>query len=620
MRIIALFICTVALYAQTDWPVYGGNLGNTRYSALNQIDTANVARLAQAWIFDTKPPAAAKANRQIEVTPLVVNGVMYLVTAYQSLVALDPETGQQIWMFNHKHLGRPPRGVGYWPGDKDNPPEILFGTFDGFLLAVNAKTGKAVPGFGREGEIDLKVGMKGKFPEVHYGLSGAPVIYKNFAITGSHTQDSPGLGSKGDMRAWDVRTGKLMWTFHSVPRPGETGHDTWLNDGWQDRSGVNAWTTSTVDMQTGTLFATFDSPSFDFYGGDRPGKNLFGNSLVALDANTGKMKWYFQTIHHDIWDWDAPATPTLVEVVRDGRRIPAVIQTGKTGLVFILDRRDGKPIFPVEERPVPKGDVPDEWYSPTQPFPAKIPPLTRLSITRDEIAKVTPEHQKFCEALFDAEGGAHNDGPFTPVGMKPTVVFPGGDGGGNWGSGSVDPKLGYFFLNTKADGAIARMIKPSEAVPPAVKNGLGEDVSANAYIRTGIRAGNGRAIGSFTNPQTGWPCNAPPWGELSAVNYNTGEIAWRIPFGRVEALEAKGVMNTGSFNKGGSVATAGGVLLIGASYDQRFRAYESKTGKLVWETRLGADAQANPITYMGKNGKQYVVVDAGDNVVAFSLP
>jgi glucose dehydrogenase len=548
--------------------------------------------------------------------------VMYLVTAYQSLVALDPETGKLIWTFNHKHVGRPPRGVAYWPGDKDNPPEILFGTADGFLLAVNAKTGKAVPGFGNEGEIDLKVGVKDKdkFPNVHYGLSGAPIIFKNLAITGAHTQDSPGLGSKGDMRAWDARTGKLMWTFHSVPQPGEAGHDTWLNDGWRDRSGVNAWTTSTIDTQTGTLFATFDSPSYDYYGGDRPGQNLFGNSLVAMDANTGKMKWYFQTIHHDIWDWDAPATPTLVEVTKGGQRIPAVIQTGKTGLVFVLDRRDGKPIFPVEERSVPKGDVPGEWYSPTQPFPVT-PPLTRLSITRAEIAKVTPEHQKFCEALWDAEGGAHNDGPFTPVGMKPTVVFPGGDGGGNWGSGSVDPKLGYFFLNTKADGAIAHMVKPSEANSPGGKNGLGEDVTTNAYIRTGVHVGNGgRAIGSFTNPQTGWPCAAPPWGELSAVNYNTGEVAWRIPFGRVDALEAQGIMNTGNFNKGGSVATAGGLLFIGASYDQRFHAYESKTGKLLWQVKLGADALANPITYQGKSGKQYIVVDAGDNVVAFRLP
>jgi glucose dehydrogenase len=619
---IALFSAlafSFALYAQNDWPVYGHDLTNQRYSTLSQINTNNVAKLAQAWSFvpnsNPSPRPAGRGARLgfgFEGTPLVINGVMYLVTSFQSLVALDPETGKQIWVFSHKHAGRPPRGAAYWPGDKDHPPEILFGTYDGFLLAVNAKTGQAIPGFGNEGEIDLKPGMKDKFPNVHYGLSGAPMAYKNLVITGSHTQDSPGLGSKGDMRAWDVRTGKLMWTFHSVPQPGETGHDTWLNDGWIDRSGVNSWTTSTIDTQTGTLYATFDSPSYDLYGGDRPGNNLFGNTLVALDAATGKLKWYFQTIHHDIWDYDAPATPTLVDVVRGGRRIPAVIQTGKTGLIFILDRRDGKPIYPVEERPVPKGDVPTEWYSPTQPFPT-IPPLTRLSITRDEIAKVTPEQQKFCEDLWDSEGGAHNNGPFTPVGMTTTVVFPGADGGGNWGSGTVDTKLGYFFLNTKADGAIAHMVKSSGN---ETKNGQ----SQNAYNRIGVRGPNGQIIGSFSNPQTGWPCNAPPWGELSAVNYNTGEIAWRIPFGRVDELEAKGVMNTGSFNKGGSVATAGGVLFIGASYDSRFHAFESKTGKLLWETKLPAPGEANPVTYMGKNGKQYVAIAAGDTLVAFALP
>ena len=625
MQFTKLLICSIAtvgaIHAQGDWPAYGGDLANTRYSALDQITAQNVMNLAPAWVFDTRSQGSAKANRPAQATPLVVNGVMYVVTAYQSVVALQPETGKQIWVSTHKHSGRPPRGIAYWPGDKTNAPEILFGTWDGFLIALDAKTGQRVSGFGKDGEIDLRVGVKDKFPEVHYGLSGAPVIYKNLAITGSHTQDSPGLGARGDARAWDVRTGKLVWTFHSVPQPGEKGHETWLNDGWQDRSGVNAWTTSTIDAQTGTLFMTFDSPSYDLYGGDRPGNNLFGNSLVALDAATGKVKWHFQTIHHDIWDYDAPATPTLVDVVHDGQRIPAVIQTGKTGLVFILDRRNGKPIYPVEERPVPKGDVPGEWYSPTQPFPLKPPPVTRLSITRDEIAKVTPEQQKFCEALFDAEGGAHNAGPFTPVGMKPTIVFPGGDGGGNWGSGSVDPKLGYFFINTKADGAIARMIKPSDANPPLTKDGLGEDVSSNAYIRTGVRVpGLNRAIGSFSNPNTGWPCQQPPWGELAAVNYNTGDIAWRIPFGRVEALEAKGVMNTGAFNKGGSVATAGGVLFIGATYDQRFHAFESKTGKLLWEVKLAVNAQANPITYRGANGKQYVVVDAGDSILAYALP
>src|SRR5581483_3649235 len=552
------FFAASATHGQTDWPTYGGDLGNTRYSTLVQINTQNVTKLASAWTFDILPAGPAKSNRTPQVTPLVVNDVLYTVTSYQTLVALQPETGKQLWVFTHKHSGRSPRGIAYWPGDGANSPEILFGTGDGFLLAVNAKTGHAIPGFGKDGEIDLKPGMKDKYPNVHYGLSGAPVIYKNLAITGSHTQDSPGLGSRGDARAWDVRTGKLVWTFHSVPQPGEKGHDTWLNDGWKDRSGVNAWTTSSIDMATGTLFMTFDSPSYDFYGGDRPGNDLYGNSLVALDADTGKVKWHFQTIHHDIWDYDAPATPTLVDVVHDGRRISAVIQTGKTGLVFILDRHDGKPIYPIEERAVPKGDTPGEWYSPTQPFPLKPPPLTRLSITRDELAKVTPEQQKFCEALWDAEGGAHNDGPFTPVGMKPTVVFPGADGGGNWGSGSVDPKLGYFFLNTKTDGAIGRMVQPSEENSPAGRNGLGEDVSANAYIRTGIHVeGAKRPVAAFTNPNTGWPCEQPPWGELSAVNYNTGEIAWRVPFGRVDALEAKGIMNTGALNKGGSVATAG---------------------------------------------------------------
>jgi glucose dehydrogenase len=608
---VARFAC-----AASDWPSYGGDVGNTRYAQLDQINAGNVKKLVQAWVFNTRPAAETGTSRPAQATPLVVNGVMYVITAHRSLVALDPQTGKQIWMFTHQHNGRPPRGIAYWPGDKDDPARILFGTADGFLLAVDAKTGKAISGFGNESEVDLKKGMKDRFPDVHYGLSGAPIIYKNLVIVGSHTQDSPGLGSKGDARAFDARTGKLVWTFHSVPQPGETGHETWLNDGWIDRSGVNSWTTGSIDPQTGTLFMTFDSPSYDLYGGDRPGANLFGNTLVALEAATGKLKWYFQTVHHDIWDYDTPATPTLVDVARGGRKIPAVIQSGKTGLVFILDRRDGKPLIPVEERPVPKGDAPGEWYSPTQPFPVKPPPVTRVSITRDELAKVTPEQQKFCEELWDAEGGAHNDGPFTPVGSKPTVVFPGPDGGGNWGSGSVDPKLGYFFVNAKADGAIGKIVKTA---PGETKNGLGEDVSQNAYIRKGVRVG-ARTIGSFSNPQTGWPCNAPPWGELTAINYNTGDIAWRVPFGRVDELEAKGVMNTGSFNKGGSVATAGGVLFIGASYDDRFHAYDSKTGKLLWETKLPARGEANPITYMASNGKQYVVIDARDSIVAFSLP
>jgi quinoprotein glucose dehydrogenase len=623
-KLLLLLVCASAsAFAQNDWPSWGGDPGNSRYSSLSQINTANAAKLNQAWVYDTRPTPGAKGSRTGQATPLVVNGVLYAVTVHQSLVALDPETGREIWVYRHNHPGRPPRGIAYWPGDKDNSARIIFGTFDGFLLAVDAKTGKLFPGFGNNGEIDLKAGMKDekKYPNSHYGLSAAPMVYKNVVITGSHTQDAPSLGPPGDARGWDARTGKLLWTFHSVPKPGEVGHDTWLDvngkPSWEERSGANAWTTGSVDTKTGTVFMTFDSPSTDLYGGDRPGNNLFGNTLVAIDALTGKMKWYFQTTHHDIWDYDEPGPVTLTDVVHDGKSVPAVVLVGKTGLVFVLDRKTGKPILPVEERPVPKGDVPGEWYSPTEPFPVRTPPLTRMSITRDQLAKVTPEQQKFCEALWDAEGGAHNDGPYTPMGMKPTVVFPGADGGGNWGGGSVDTKLDYFFFNVKNDGAIGRMDK--RAVPPGTRDGLGQEVDPNMYARTPVMV-DGRRVGAFTNPQTGWPCEAPPWGELSAVDLKTGEVVWRVPFGRVDDLEAKGVMNTGSFNKGGSVATAGGVLFIGASYDQRFHVYESKTGKLLWETKLPEQAQASPITYMGKNGKQYVAVNADNLIVAFALP
>jgi quinoprotein glucose dehydrogenase len=607
----AAFAVNIAI-AQNDWPVYGRDPGAQRYSPLTQINSGNVSQLVQAWTYDTRTPGAqTKKQRESKTTPLMINNVVYFATPYQSLVAVEPETGKKLWSFDHQHAARTSRGITYWPGNRNSPPTIFFGTEDGFLVAVNARTGKLVPGFAKEGELDLKPGMKGEGLEnAPYGLNGAPGIYKNLVFTGSHLQDYGSYGGRGDIRAWDAATGKLVWTFHTVPQPGEGGHETWLDDGWKNRSGANVWSTFSVDAQNGTLLIPLGSPSDDRYGGDRPGANLFGNSLVAVDAMTGKVKWYFQAVHHDLWDYDLPPQPTMIDVVKDGQRIPALIQGSKMGLIFILDRRTGKPIFGVEERPVPKGDVPGEWYSPTQPFPLKPPQLARATWKPDEITRFTPEQAKYCEDLFR---NAKNDGPYAPVRMTDTVVFPGPDGGFNWGGGSYDPKLGYYFINSHDRGGVQKMEAqvPAKERPKGPISGAG-DPSQVPFIR--------KNVGAMTNPATGWPCQSPPWGELFAINVNTAEVAWRIPFGRVESLEKIGVMNTGSYNIGGSVATASGLLFIGATDDQRFHVYESKTGKLLWETKLPANGYANPITYLGKDGKQYVLITAQETMVAFRLP
>ncbi len=356
---LAASFTAVIAFAQNDWPSYGRDAGAQRYSPLTQINAGNVQQLMQAWKYETRPvppgattEADAKA-RESKTTPLMVNNVLYFATPYQSLVAVEADTGKRIWSFDHQHAARTSRGIAYWPGDHNAPPTIFFGTEDGFLIAVNARTGKLVPGFRerRRGKLDLKPGMKApELDNAPYGLNGAPAIYKNLVFTGSHLQDYGSYGGRGDVRAWDAATGKLVWTFHTVPQPGEPGHETWLDDGWKNRAGVNVWSTFTVDAQTGTLLMPIGGPSDDRYGGDRPGANLFGNSLVAVDAMTWKdQSGTWQTVHHDLWDTDLPPQPTLVDVVKDGvKKIPALIQAGKTGLIFILDRRTGKAIFGME--------------------------------------------------------------------------------------------------------------------------------------------------------------------------------------------------------------------------------------------------------------------------------
>jgi quinoprotein glucose dehydrogenase len=607
-----------AALAQThnDWPTYGHDPAGTRYSPLAQINARNVTTLRRAWTFHMSPDSAARlpVARVGEATPLVVNGKLFLTTPYNQVVALEPETGKLLWSYALPSGGNPAvRGLEYYPGDQRSPPQIVFGTSDAKLISLNVNTGKPVPGFGDEGLVDLKQGVLNGFPKAFYDLSSPPIMYQDLVITGAHTQEAPSLGAAGDTRAWDIHTGKLVWQFHSVPQPGEIGHETWEGDSWKGRSGTNVWGMMTVDVQRGLVFMPFGQSTYDYYGGDRKGANLFGNCLVALEAKTGKLKWYFQTVHHDVWDYDPSAPPILFDVTRNGRTIPAIAEIGKTALLYILDRRTGRPVYGVEERPVPASDVEGEHSWPTQPFPLRPPPLGRNSFKADEIANVTPDHQAYCTHLLASEGGMHNAGPFTPYGSSLSVVFPGTLGGNDWNPMSFDPHLGYLFVNTQDLGSIGKIAKNKEG-------------SLTPYSRTSPLGG----VGRFWDRDKGWPCQQPPWGRLFAINVNTGEIAWQSVLGVTDELP-EGHQNTGRPNIGGSLATAGGLVFIGATTDSRFRAFESKTGRELWVTKLEASAHSAPMTFQGKDGKQYVVVVAtgggfladtptSDVVAAFSLP
>jgi quinoprotein glucose dehydrogenase len=627
---VAVLLGTVVLtpsgtlgQSQTDWPMFGHDSESTRFSPVSEINADNVHSLTRAWTYHMKKdsPAATSAGaighgggrRSSQATPIVINGTMYLPTPYGTVVALDPETGTELWTFKMDKGNPAGRAVTYWPGDARTPASIVFGTRDGRLLSLNAQTGKLMESFGDKGVVDLKAGVDNGYHNARYDMTSPPEMYKDLVITGAQVQETPELGASGDTRAWDIHTGKLVWQFHSVPHAGETGNDTWAGDSWKNRSGTNVWGMMSVDTKRGLVFLPYGSSSFDFYGADRKGKNLFGNSLVALNAQTGKLVWYFQTVHHDLTDFDLESAPVLMDVRHEGKTIPAVAVIGKAGLMFILDRRNGKPVYGVEERPVPQSDVPGEESWPTQPFPLKPLPLGRNTFSPSDIATITPEHQKFCEAMYAREGGMKNSGPFTPFGKEMTVIFPGTIGVTNWQGMSLNPKLGYLFVNTMNLGDVGRLEKQKPGSDPP-------------YERTSPWG----TYAHFWNNDKFWPCQQPPWGQLWAINVNTGDVAWKVPFGVIDELDAKGVHDTGSPNYGGSIATAGGLVFIAATNDQHFRAFEASTGKVLWDTKLETGSYNVPMTFKGKSGRQYVVLVAtggsyydatsGDSVIAFSLP
>src|SRR5687767_13785446 len=622
----------------TEWPTYGHDPGGNRFSPLTQLTPANVGQLEVAWEYHMRPtpppgtppppPAAPGRGRGrgsgfavSGTTPLVIDGVMYFTSPYGRVVALDSSTGKEMWVFQVPSSVPASRGVEYWAGDAKTPPQIVFGSSDGRLFSLHAKTGEPNDAFGDHGVITLNTpenlrGMPGNNP-----LSSPPTMYKNLINTGGRNQENPPRGPAGDVRAWDIRTGKLAWTFQSIPRAGEKFNDTWAGDSWKDRTGVNVWGVLTVDVRRGIVYMPFGAPSVDQYGGDREGDNLFSSSLVAADANTGKYLWHFQMVHHDIWDADIANPPVLIDVRQGGRTIPAVAAVGKMGLIFILDRVTGKPIYGVEERPVPASEVPLERAAKTQPFPLKPAPLSRMTMTMADIATVTPELEAECRKLIE---GVQIGGPYLPPGYKRLrLAFPGNHGGVNWGGMAFNPQLGYLFVNSNEMGQLSGLRdRDPEGGGRAQAEGVGNRVHPDGPYESVPGGGRFKWQNLY--------CQQPPWGQLSAVDVNTGEFAWRVTLGVTDSLPPD-KQNTGRPGNGGSIATAGGLVFIGATDDARFRAFDAKTGKEVWTFKLGGAANATPSTYLGKDGRQYVVtVSTGggffeapltdDRIMAFALP
>jgi quinoprotein glucose dehydrogenase len=614
---------TTDLLAQTspataDWPSYSRDLAGTRYSPLTEIDSANVARLQQAWSV----PLAADSGNNAQVTPIVVDGVMYLPAGGNKVLALHAHSGEQLWQYEMPpEMATEVRGVAYWPGSDGLAPRIVL-TAGARMIALVAATGEPAAGFGDRGIIEIGVPW-----------NGVPTIYRSVAILGATTGEVA-LGMPGDTRAFDVRTGAHLWNFNNVPLPGELGHETWLDRGWRNRSGVNVWAWyMTLDAERGILYMPVASAAGNYWGGDRPGDNLFSNSIVAVDALSGEYRWHFQTVHHDLWDADMPSPPVLVDIEKDGQTIPALASIGKTGYMFILNRVTGEPIFGVEERPVPQGDVPGEWYSPTQPFPIKPDrPLSRVEFNKERdmvrAEDTSAQHVAECQALWDRSGGFHNAGPYTPFSFhvegdppRSTIQFPGGTGGVNWGGPAADPTTGLIFVNAH-DTSLVGWIEQKR---PGLNYGRGTEGSNIPYDRGSINgAGPYSSFSAQLKDEDGnvlatLPCHRPPWGRLAAIDANTGEIVWESTLGLTEALP-EGKQLTGGSGSAGPTVTAGGVVFVGSTNDRRLRGFDARTGRELWAVKLDNTVNANPMTYRGRDGKQYVAAVATDTLVAFAIP
>ncbi|MBI1784801.1 pyrroloquinoline quinone-dependent dehydrogenase [Candidatus Sumerlaeota bacterium] len=674
-----------------EWTTVGG-AENIHYSSLDQINRTNVGSLQPVWTFDTEDGFPIS---EMPCNPIVIEGVLYATTPKLKVIALDAASGKLIWRFDpNEGKGSPGkmrnRGVTYWASGADRR---IFFTFRNFLYALDAATGNPVPQFGGEGRIDLNLGLDREAKNFSVTVTSPPAVFKDLLIVGSLMPEALPSGP-GHIRAFDARTGERRWIFHTIPHPGELGYKTWPPDAWQYSGGANNWCGMTVDAARGLVFVPTGSAAFDFYGANRIGDNLFANTLLCLDAETGKRKWHFQTVKHDLWDRDLPAAPSLVTVRRGWRAIDAVAQPTKSGFIFLFNRRNGKPLYPIEERSVSRDVAPGELAAPTQPLPKIPPPFARQWLTEEMLTKRTPEAHAAALEMFRK---IRSKGQFEPPSLEGTIVFPGFDGGAEWGGTAFDPDTNLLYVNANEMAWILRLVKKPQlpvkatgeqiygalcaschkvdlrGTPPEfpslegilkrrteadvraqITNGQGrmpgysglDDNAMNAVVRY-VCAGENiettttlsgvspldlmytfDGYNKFLDPD-GYPAVEPPWGTLTAIDLNKGTFAWRIPLGEYPELAAKGMKNTGSENYGGPLVTAGGLLFIGATdFDKKFRAFDKRTGELLWETLLPAAGNATPCTYE-VNGRQYVVIAAGGgkwgapsggSYVAFALP
>ncbi|WP_026461587.1 PQQ-binding-like beta-propeller repeat protein [Adhaeribacter aquaticus] len=695
-----------------DYPNYGGNKAGNRYSPLTQINLENVQNLQIAWEYDASEPvdpAKRQGPKAIQCQPIVVRGVLYGTTPELKLFALDAKTGQQLWRFEplkDDQKFNTNRGVAYWENGDDR--RILYSVGSN-LYAIDAKTGSKIESFGKNGMADLhdglQTGMDHDVSKLSVTATTPGIVYKNTFVVGSSVSES-GDAAPGHVRGFDVVTGKLKWVFHTIPQPGEYGYDTWPKNAYKYIGAANNWSGIVLDEKRGTVYFGTGSPASDFYGGDREGANLFATCIMALDAETGKRVWHYQTIHHDLWDRDHPCPPNLTTVKHNGKMVDVVVQATKDGLVYVLNRDTGESLFPVEERPVPTNGLPGEHPYPTQKYPLKPAPFAHQVFTDDDITNISPEAHDYVKKGWEA---MRTDHKFTPPNEKGTILF-GYSGGAEWGGNSIDPG-GILYQNSNDEPWILQMVSQQDRNKEIAsvskgngfylancavchgrdRKGSGSDFPSlvnidKKYNAAGIMAllekGSGRMpafshlpkenrdaivrfllnkessadkdasehaengpaqeagkqsfpyVPQYVNKvwkrftdQNGYPAIKPPWGTLNAIDLNTGEYLWRVPLGEFPELTKKGIPITGTESYGGPVSTAGGLVFIAATRDERIRAFDKKTGKVVWEYQLPAGGFATPITYMA-GGKQYVVIAAGGarglkpggKYIAFALP